>query len=183
MKKVWMIILTLALLMSCFTACKLVEIAPEQESQSESESVSESEGEDEWALEKKELWIPLLVEMDKREVLPIEQLPGTELPYRVLASGPFGSSMGGAQFLTQEEAEIALGHVNVDANTVDFDTEVVIRIVTYGNMSEVADTVSIDVSDFCASIVNNKPNGRGGVFKAALFTIDFCFYSLSNCSC
>jgi len=24
--------------------------------------------------------------------------------------------------------------------------------------------------------VNNKPNGRGGVFKAALFTIDFCFF-------
>ena len=29
-----------------------------------------------------------------------------------------------------------------------------------------------EITDFCADITNNRPNGRGGVFKAACFTID-----------
>ena len=42
----------------------------------------------------------------------------------------------------------------------------------YGNNNPVADELTREIADFCASLVNNKPNGRGGVFKAALFSID-----------
>ena len=43
----------------------------------------------------------------------------------------------------------------------------------YGNNNSVAEGVTKDFAEFCASLVNGKPNSRGGVFKAALFTIDF----------
>ena len=46
----------------------------------------------------------------------------------------------------------------------------------YGNNNSVADELAVEFSDYCAKIVNNKANGRGGVFKAALFSIDHCFY-------
>ena len=42
----------------------------------------------------------------------------------------------------------------------------------YGNNNPCADELTKEITDFCASLVNNKPNGRGGVFKAALFSID-----------
>jgi len=42
----------------------------------------------------------------------------------------------------------------------------------YGNGNPSADALTVEMSDFCASIVNNRPNGRGGVFKAAMFSID-----------
>ena len=42
----------------------------------------------------------------------------------------------------------------------------------YGNNTPLADELTKEITDFCASLVNNKPNGRGGVFKAALFSID-----------
>lgn len=45
----------------------------------------------------------------------------------------------------------------------------------YGNNNADADAVAVEFADFCAGLVNNKPNGRGGVFKAAFFTIDNCF--------
>ena len=45
----------------------------------------------------------------------------------------------------------------------------------YGNGLPFADELARELSRFCAELVNNKPNGRGGVFKAALFTIDYCF--------
>ncbi|MBQ7386739.1 MAG: hypothetical protein IJW03_01090 [Clostridia bacterium] len=45
----------------------------------------------------------------------------------------------------------------------------------YGNSNPTADALTADISHFCAELVNNKPNSRGGVFKAALFSIDFCF--------
>lgn len=45
----------------------------------------------------------------------------------------------------------------------------------YGNEDETADYFTKDISDFCASIVNNVPNARGGVFKASLFSIDYCY--------
>jgi formate C-acetyltransferase len=48
----------------------------------------------------------------------------------------------------------------------------------YGNNNAVADEITKDITDYCASIINNKPNSRGGVFKAALFSIDF-FVELS----
>ena len=42
----------------------------------------------------------------------------------------------------------------------------------YGNSDSLADKLTTEITDFCASLVNSKPNGRGGVFKAALFSID-----------
>ena len=45
----------------------------------------------------------------------------------------------------------------------------------YGNGDPYADELAKELSRYCASLVNNRPNGRGGVFKAALFSIDFCF--------
>jgi len=45
----------------------------------------------------------------------------------------------------------------------------------YGNGSAEADALSREMSDFFAALVNAKPNARGGVFKAALFSIDTCF--------
>lgn len=46
----------------------------------------------------------------------------------------------------------------------------------YGNGNPLADSLTKEYSDFVAECVNNKPNGRGGVFKAGLFSIDRCFY-------
>jgi len=45
----------------------------------------------------------------------------------------------------------------------------------YGNRDPYADELAKELSRYCATLVNNQPNGRGGVFKAALFSIDFCF--------
>ena len=42
----------------------------------------------------------------------------------------------------------------------------------YGNNNQLADAVTKDFSDFCASLVTGKPNSRGGVFKASFYTID-----------
>ncbi len=42
----------------------------------------------------------------------------------------------------------------------------------YGNGNPTADAVTKDFTDFCASLITNRPNGRGGVFKAANFSID-----------
>ncbi|MBR3960962.1 MAG: hypothetical protein IKK13_01975 [Clostridia bacterium] len=42
----------------------------------------------------------------------------------------------------------------------------------YGNGNATADEFTKEFSDFCASLVTNKPNGRGGVFKASCFSID-----------
>ena len=45
----------------------------------------------------------------------------------------------------------------------------------YGNANPTADALTREVTDFIASICLGKPNGRGGVFKPALFSIDRCF--------
>jgi len=45
----------------------------------------------------------------------------------------------------------------------------------YGNRHPFADELTRDFTDFCAALVNNRPNGRGGVFKAGCFSIDHCF--------
>jgi len=42
----------------------------------------------------------------------------------------------------------------------------------YGNNNAVADEVTKEFTDYCASLVTGQPNSRGGVFKAALFSID-----------
>ncbi|MBE6597376.1 MAG: hypothetical protein E7641_06880 [Ruminococcaceae bacterium] len=46
----------------------------------------------------------------------------------------------------------------------------------YGNQDPLADSLSVEFSEYFAELVNNKPNSRGGVFKAAMYTIDQCFY-------
>lgn len=45
----------------------------------------------------------------------------------------------------------------------------------YGNGHEEADALAREISDYLSAICINQPNGRGGVFKPALFSIDFCF--------
>ena len=45
----------------------------------------------------------------------------------------------------------------------------------YGNSNALADELTVWVSELCARLTNNKPNGRGGVFKAALFSINHCY--------
>lgn len=46
----------------------------------------------------------------------------------------------------------------------------------FGNGNAKADAFTSEFSQFCANLINNKPNGRGGVFKAALFSIDHYVY-------
>lgn len=43
----------------------------------------------------------------------------------------------------------------------------------YGNNNALADELAVEFSNFVAEISNNRPNGRGGVFKTALFSIDY----------
>ncbi len=43
----------------------------------------------------------------------------------------------------------------------------------YGNGSALADSIAVELSTHYASVVNNRKNGRGGVFKAGLFGIDY----------
>lgn len=50
----------------------------------------------------------------------------------------------------------------------------------YGNNNQLADELAKDISDFVAELNLNQPNGRGGVFKPALFSIDYCFYTGKN---
>ena len=45
----------------------------------------------------------------------------------------------------------------------------------YGNHVKEVDETAKSLSKYCASLVNSKPNGRGGVFKASLFSINNCF--------
>lgn len=46
----------------------------------------------------------------------------------------------------------------------------------YGNNNPVADAITKEFAEYCALLVNNKPNNRGGVFKASLFCIDYFVY-------
>ena len=46
----------------------------------------------------------------------------------------------------------------------------------YGNNNTVADEITKDFTHYCASLINNQPNSRGGVFKASLFCIDYFVY-------
>ncbi len=45
----------------------------------------------------------------------------------------------------------------------------------YGNNEPVTDALTVDLCQFIADQINNRPNGRGGVFKASLFSIDHGF--------
>lgn len=46
----------------------------------------------------------------------------------------------------------------------------------YGNNAPFTNSLARELSEYVASLTNNRPNGRGGVFKAALFSIDYCFH-------
>lgn len=43
----------------------------------------------------------------------------------------------------------------------------------YGNGSEFADGIMLDLQDFIASRINGRPNARGGIYKNGQITIDF----------
>lgn len=49
------------------------------------------------------------------------------------------------------------------------------RCNKYGNNNAETDEITKEIAEFSAGLCNNKPNGRGGVFKASLFSIDYCF--------
>ncbi|MBO5223089.1 MAG: hypothetical protein J6C23_01060 [Clostridia bacterium] len=42
----------------------------------------------------------------------------------------------------------------------------------YGNSNAVADKFTVEFAEYCSSLLLNRPNGRGGVYKPACFTID-----------
>ena len=44
----------------------------------------------------------------------------------------------------------------------------------FGSNAPAADSLARELADYCAGLVTGRPNGRGGVFKAALYTIDHC---------
>ena len=46
----------------------------------------------------------------------------------------------------------------------------------YGNNNPTADALTVELADFCAGLLFLRPNGRGGVFKPALFSIDHVFH-------
>ena len=45
----------------------------------------------------------------------------------------------------------------------------------YGTGDEEADALTVDITKFLAELTLGKPNGRGGVFKPSVFTINQCF--------
>ena len=50
----------------------------------------------------------------------------------------------------------------------------------FGINDSEADALAKDMSEYCAGLINNRPNGRGGVYKAALYTIDHCIKTGKN---
>ena len=50
----------------------------------------------------------------------------------------------------------------------------------FGINDSVADSLAKSLSEYCAGLTNNRPNGRGGVYKAALYTIDHCLKTGKN---
>lgn len=69
----------------------------------------------------------------------------------------------------QQLAEIMLndweGHEELRLRALALDEK-------YGNGNEVADEVTKEFAEYCSSILLNKPNGRGGVYKPSCFSID-----------
>lgn len=57
----------------------------------------------------------------------------------------------------------------------DLRLEMVASKEKYGNNVDAVDDIAVEFSNFFASCVNGHPNGRGGIFKAASYTTDFCF--------
>lgn len=65
----------------------------------------------------------------------------------------------------------------LNCNWAGFEKERALALAApkYGNNDPCADDIAAALAHYCAGLVNNKPNGRGGVFKAAIYTIDNCF--------
>lgn len=42
----------------------------------------------------------------------------------------------------------------------------------YGNNCEEADSILVDLTDYVCGLINNKPNGRNGVYRCGFFSID-----------
>lgn len=57
----------------------------------------------------------------------------------------------------------------------DLQTAILKSEEKYGVNHAYANVLTADLCRFCADLVNNQPNGRGGVFKAGLFSIDNCY--------
>lgn len=57
----------------------------------------------------------------------------------------------------------------------DLQLEILKSEEKYGANHAYANTLTADLCRFCAELVNNQPNGRGGVFKTGLFSIDHCY--------
>lgn len=43
----------------------------------------------------------------------------------------------------------------------------------YGNNSEEADAIMVDLTVYLAELINNRPNGRGGCYRCGFFSIDW----------
>ena len=61
----------------------------------------------------------------------------------------------------------------------DLRTAILKSAEKYGVNHAEANAFTADISQFCADVVNNQPNGRGGVFKTGLFSI--CLLYTSRC--
>ncbi len=44
----------------------------------------------------------------------------------------------------------------------------------YGCGNNEADDITVDLCDFICDTINHRPNGRGGVFRCGMFSIDWC---------
>ena len=151
-KRIFCMLLLASMVIGCFAGCNSPEKDPidsteqstesqsegettgETESETETESESESATSDEWLLERRKR-SSSSVTVTEREIILIDQLPGTEIPYRVLSTKG-SSSQSGATIFTEEEARDALAAVDIDANTVDFENEIVVCVATSGGAYE-----------------------------------------------
>ncbi len=64
----------------------------------------------------------------------------------------------------------------IEANWIGYEqlrAQILNSDYRYGNNCEYADNLAKKFSKEVASMINNKPNARGGVFKAGLFSVDY----------
>jgi len=138
MKQILSLFLFVVMLLSCFTACLPLETAPnetETESTGESKTETEAEAEEEWLLSRK----TDLPDPDPSNVktVPQDEIPGEKLEYRQLFEGrtslyyPYDTA-----FLSEEEARAALSSLETELASIDFETEIVIRLVSSFSLSE-----------------------------------------------
>ena len=49
------------------------------------------------------------------------------------------------------------------------------RCPKFGNGDRAADRITCEITEYISELITNQPNGRGGIFKAGLYSIDACF--------